>query len=306
MESPSRAQPDAGPRPRLEQVGGPGVETSSPSGGSRVRAATSWPVSPRTARSASAPTAHPVSLGGLSACTTSSTARRASPCSSAPTFAWSCGDGPLQRHHVRFNSATPLADVARGSWRAPSVVRGGSVGDGVAPAQHRRRAGDDRTGRGPVRLLPASHLPPRPECDGVVLEPGASCAVTVTVSTASDVWPAPEGYPLSLTATVDREPGVSGDLRVEGLPGARRRQSGGWGAPASAVALRLELGNAYRDAAVERLPGRASRRLGPGAEVARPGTLSEWTDWAAPTGATVTISSPPWRRVGSGPPRPPR
>ncbi len=30
-------------------------------------------------------------------------------------------------------------------------------------------------------------------CDGVVLEPGASCDATVTVSTANDVAPAPDG-----------------------------------------------------------------------------------------------------------------
>lgn len=202
-------------------------------------------------------------------------------------FAWACGDGPVERQHIRYNSPAPQPHVVLEGPASPtSVVRGSSVeavwrlhNIGDAPAT---------VGRVTTRSDYAGITPSASSgCDGTVLEPGASCAVTATVSTASDVWPAPDGYPLPLTATVDGQPGVSGDLRVKIYRELTAPTVRWLGRTASAVALRFELENSSE---MQPLNGfLVERRVGSGAwsEVARPGPGSEWTDWSAPTGATV-------------------
>lgn len=203
-------------------------------------------------------------------------------------FAWSCGDGPVQRNHVRFNSATPLTEVAlEGPGTTPSVVRGGSVqtvwhlrNTGDAPATIGRLAA--RSGYSGIEPTTSS------ACDGVVLEPGASCDATVTVSTTNDVAPAPDGYPLQLSATVDGQPGVSADLRLKVYRELTAPTVRWLGRTTSAVALRIELPQAQE---MQPLDGLAvERRVGSGAwsEIARTaGTGSDWTDRAVPAGAVV-------------------
>ncbi|SER69439.1 hypothetical protein SAMN05216199_0906 [Pedococcus cremeus] len=204
-------------------------------------------------------------------------------------FAWSCGDGPVQRNHVRFNSATPLAEVPfEGPGTNPSVVRGGSVqtvwhlrNTGDAPATIGRLAA--RSGYSGIEPSTSS------ACDGVVLEPGASCDATVTVSTTNDVAPAPDGYPLQLSATVDGQPGVSADPRLKVYRELAAPTVRWLGRTTSAVALRIELPQAQE---MQPLSGfLIERRVGSGAwsTVARPeGTSLDWTDWSAPSGAAVT------------------
>ena len=203
-------------------------------------------------------------------------------------FAWSCGDTAVRRLHVRLNSPAPLPQVVlEAPASTPTVVRGRST-EAVWRLHNRGDApvtvGQVETRSGYTGIDPSASS----DCDGVVLQPGGTCDVAVTVSTAGALPPAPQGYGLTIRATVENQPGASADLRVKVYRELTAPTVQWLGRTTSAVALRLDLPNASE---MQPLSGfLLERRVGTGAwsAVDRPqGTSMDWTDWSAPSGAAV-------------------
>ena len=203
-------------------------------------------------------------------------------------FAWACGDTTVRRLHVRLSSAAPLPQVVlEAPASTPTVVRGRST----ESVWRLRNKGDAPATVGQVSAqsgYTGIDATASPACDGVVLQPGDACDATVTLSTTSTLSPAPEGYPLTIRATVDDQPGASAYLPVKVYRELTAPTAQWLGRTSSAVSLRIGLPDAGE---MQPLSGfLVERRVGSGAwsEVGRPqGTSLDWTDWSAPTGTTV-------------------
>lgn len=204
-------------------------------------------------------------------------------------LAWSCGDGPTWREHLRYNSPAPLAElVLEAVSPQPSVVRGGSVTS--VWRLHNLGNGSATVGRVQVRSgYEQIAADVSPDCDGTVVEPQASCPVTITFATTPQADPV-GSFTVELSATVDGLPGAQMPVPVTVYRELAAPTVTVVGRTSNAVALQLAVPHASEmqplsSLLVERqVNGGAWSQVG---DVAHVDEYASWTDWAVTGGSTV-------------------
>ena len=198
---------------------------------------------------------------------------------------WRCGDGETRVDMIRFNSAAPVAHViVEPPVEAPNFVRGQTV----TPTWRLHNIGDAAatigTVTGAVSAWDAA-APISADCDGVSLQPGDSCAVTMTLTLPSDTEPG--ARTAQLYATVQDQPAAAG-LRTYTVYHELVPPTLTWvGRTVNGVGLQWDLAPSQMQPLAHLL---VERRVDGGswAEVARaPADSGSWTDWSVRPGMNV-------------------